>query len=157
MSNGYDNLIPASKGEVRNPNGRPKGVPNRKTVLNYFLFEADLEGLGLNNPNNKPSWWDKAKPRNIYEAMTIAMAVKAMSGDVGSYNAINRALGEYQIQEKDLNVVHIFKPEKLAIDEFNAEGERLRKHTRDMVEGEIVNEPMEGTARASDDSFTSAG
>jgi hypothetical protein len=31
--NATDNLIPASKGEVRNPNGRPKGSKNLTTII----------------------------------------------------------------------------------------------------------------------------
>jgi sugar-specific transcriptional regulator TrmB len=32
-----DNLIPAKKGEVRNPHGRPIGSRNRETIVNKWL------------------------------------------------------------------------------------------------------------------------
>ena len=32
-----ENLIPAKKGEVRNPNGRPKGSRDRQTIVNQWL------------------------------------------------------------------------------------------------------------------------
>jgi hypothetical protein len=32
-----ENLIPAKKGEVRNPNGKPKGCKNFKTIYKHFL------------------------------------------------------------------------------------------------------------------------
>lgn len=150
------NLTPVKPGQVLNPNGRPKGVPNRKTILNHFLFEANLDDLI--EPKNKPAWWDKVKPKNLYEAMVMAMAVNAMSGDNKSFNSLNKALGEYQIQEQDINVVHIYKPEKLDIDAFNEEGTRLREHTRNVVEGELVDantEPVESPSGATANSPTS--
>ena len=79
-------------GQSGNPAGRPKGLISRKTILEYFLFEADIDKLGI--VKNKPAWWDDVKPKKIYEVMTIAMAQKAMSGDDRAFNAINRALGE---------------------------------------------------------------
>ena len=141
------NLIPAQPGEVRNPNGRPKGSVNRKTILNWLLFEADLESLDL--ITKKPGWFDKVKPKTLYETMTIAMAIQAMSGDTKAFNALNRALGEYQINEENINVVHIYKPEKLDVESFNEAGARLREHTRNVVEGELVDagiEPVESPA-----------
>ncbi len=134
---GASNLIPPVQGEVRNPNGRPKGVPNRKTILNYLLFESNLEDLI--EPDKKPKWWDKVKPKNLYEAMTMAMAVQAMSGDTKSFNALNHALGDQILNEQSLSVVHIYKPEKIDdIEAFNAEGARLREHTRRAVESEVI-------------------
>lgn len=150
------NLTPVQPGQVLNPNGRPKGSPNRKTILNFLLFEADLETLGI-EPTNKPAWWDKVKPKNLYEAMTMAMAINAMSGDNKAFNSLNRALGEYQIAEQNLNVVHIFKPEKSqSIVSFNEEGDALRKHNQDMLEGEVIDEYMEIPTRPSDDGLTSS-
>ncbi len=139
------NLIPAQPGEVRNPNGRPKGSVNRKTILNWLLFEADLEQMEL--ITKKPAWFDKVKPKTLYETMTIAMAIQAMSGDTKAFNALNRALGEYQINEENINVVHIYKPEKIDdIEAFNEEGARLREHTRNIVEAELVDANTEPVA-----------
>ena len=38
-----ENLIPAQKGEVRNPNGRGKGNRNRSTILKELLDLNDQE------------------------------------------------------------------------------------------------------------------
>lgn len=92
MAGVNDNLIPPKKGEVRNPNGRPKGIPNRKDILNYLLFESDVNEMGV--ITNKPSWWDKVKPRTLFETMTLAQAIKATSGDTQAYSALNKALGD---------------------------------------------------------------
>lgn len=38
-----ENLIPAKKGEVRNPNGRPKGSKNLATHIQNMLNDPDFE------------------------------------------------------------------------------------------------------------------
>jgi len=86
------NLKPWEKGQSGNLAGRPKGIPNRKEILDYFLFEADINDMGV--INNPPEWFDKVKPKKMYEVMTIAMGTKAMSGDEKAFNALNKALGE---------------------------------------------------------------
>ena len=87
-----DNLKPFKPGRSGNSKGRPKGVPNRKTILNYLLFEANLNKLGL--IADKPEWFDKVKPRTAYEAMTAAQTIKSIQGDTFAFNSLNRALGE---------------------------------------------------------------
>jgi len=32
-----ENLIPARKGEIRNPGGKPKGTKNRSTIVRQWL------------------------------------------------------------------------------------------------------------------------
>lgn len=100
--NAADNLIPPVKGEIRNPNGRPAGVPNRKSILQYILFDADIDEMGI--IKNKPEWWGKVKPKSLYEVMTIAMGAKASSGDSNAYKALNKALGDRVEVEGNLNV-----------------------------------------------------
>ncbi len=36
---GHDNLIPAKKGEVRNPNGRPRGARDVKTIIREAMMK----------------------------------------------------------------------------------------------------------------------
>lgn len=84
--------MPFQPGQSGNPAGRIKGTMNRKTILHYLLFEADIDGMGI--VKNKPSWWDKVGPKTLYEAMTVAMGVKALSGDERAFSALNKALGD---------------------------------------------------------------
>ena len=42
-----ENLKPATKGEVRNPNGRPKGSKNRATVARQYLDLITKQKNGL--------------------------------------------------------------------------------------------------------------
>lgn len=37
-----DNLIPAKKGEVRNPNGKPKGTKHLSTYIQDLMFDEDF-------------------------------------------------------------------------------------------------------------------
>ena len=74
-----ENLIPAGKGEIRNPKGKPKGTKNRSTiakeVLSAMMDGADLDGI-------------KGK-FTVQDLMTFAMAKKAIQeGDVAAYKAI---------------------------------------------------------------------
>ena len=104
---GIDNLTPVKKGQVLNPNGRPKGALSKKTILNFLLFHADIDEMGI--VKNKPDWWDKIKPKTIYEVMTLAQATKAMSGDTNAYKAINDAMKDYNIDGSTININFINK------------------------------------------------
>ena len=79
-------------GQSGNPAGRPKGTPNRKDILKWVLFDMDVNEAGI--IQNKPAWYDKVKPRKLYEVMTLAQAIKASGGDTQAYAALNKALGD---------------------------------------------------------------
>lgn len=75
-----DNLIPAKKGEVRNPNGKPKGTKHWSTIVRKILndkklFEALIEG------KQNPKWIASLPNRDASHAIATAMVVKAMQGD----------------------------------------------------------------------------
>jgi hypothetical protein len=74
-----ENLIPAQKGEVRNPNGRPKGSKNRSTIARKWL-EVNQS---LKNPLTGES-----ETMSQEDLMTLALIKKAREGDVTAYKAL---------------------------------------------------------------------
>lgn len=74
-----ENLIPAQKGEVRNPNGRPKGSKNRSTIAKKWL-EVNQS---LKNPLT-----NETETMSQEDLMTLALIKKAREGDVNAYKAL---------------------------------------------------------------------
>ena len=73
------NLQPAKKGEVKNPKGRGKGVPNTKTrMMRLLLLEQRMK-----NPVT-----GKEEMFTVAEQMDLAMISEARKGSVQAYNAI---------------------------------------------------------------------
>ena len=73
------NLIPAKKGEVRNPNGRGKGVQNSKTRL--------LRLLELVQKKRNPITGEEEE-FTVLELMDMQMIAKALKGDQRAYEAV---------------------------------------------------------------------
>lgn len=74
-----ENLIPARKGEVRNPNGRPKGAKNRSTIARHWLEV---------NQNLKNPITGENETMSQEDLMTLALIKKAREGDVHAYKAL---------------------------------------------------------------------
>ena len=74
-----ENLIPATKGEVRNPNGRPKGSKNRSTIARQWLEVKQ----NLKNPLT-----GETETMSQEDLMTLALIKKAREGDVAAYKAL---------------------------------------------------------------------
>ena len=74
-----DNLIPAKKGEVRNPKGRTVGSRNRSTIVKYWL-EMTKKGK---NPIT-----EMAEVLEIQDHLTLALIGKALKGDVNAYREL---------------------------------------------------------------------
>jgi hypothetical protein len=81
MANDH-NLRPAKKGEVRNPKGRGKGVPNRATVLKE-LAEINLKGQDLNGTE---------RTMTAYELMNVRLFLNALGGDLASIKEVQDTL-----------------------------------------------------------------
>ena len=74
-----ENLIPAQLGEIRNPNGRPKGSKNRSTIARKWLEVNQALKNPLTGDNETMSQED---------LMTLALIKKAREGDVNAYKAL---------------------------------------------------------------------
>ena len=73
------NLKPMKKGETRNPNGRPKGGLNSKTILNKFLSLQQK----FKNPVT-----GEFENMSVYEVMSLSIIAKARKGDLNAYKEI---------------------------------------------------------------------
>jgi len=73
------NLIPAKKGEVRNPNGKPKGIQNSKTRL--------LRLLELVQKKKNPITGEEEE-FTVLELMDMQMIAKALKGDQRAYQEV---------------------------------------------------------------------
>jgi len=76
-----ENLIPAEKGEVRNPNGRPKGSKNRSTVARELL-DLVTKASNILDPN------DPNQEFTQEELMVAKMIQNAKEGDVQAFKAV---------------------------------------------------------------------
>lgn len=74
-----ENLIPAQKGEVRNPNGRPKGSRNRSTIARKWL-DVTVDHI---NPVT-----GEAEQMTIEDVITLAQIRKARKGDSRGYDKV---------------------------------------------------------------------
>lgn len=76
-----DNLIPAKKGDVRNPKGKPKGTVHWSTIVKQVLEDEAIFEAVLASSSKRPAWVDKLNKKNGLNAIVVAMLARAMSGD----------------------------------------------------------------------------
>ena len=74
-----ENLKPVQLGEIRNPNGRPKGAKNRSTIARKWLEVNQSLKNPLTGENETMSQED---------LMTLALIKKARDGDTNAYKAL---------------------------------------------------------------------
>ena len=87
-----ENLHPAKKGEVRNPNGRHTGIPNAKTRYSRLL--------GLVTKNKNPVTGEEEEFTQL-ELMDMAIFNKALKGDMAAYKEIMDRLEGKSMQSVD--------------------------------------------------------
>lgn len=154
-------LIPPKPGEVRNPNGRPKGALDMSTrVKRIMRMKIDWDKIHIADTTKlRERYGDQA----VADAMIWIQVSKALTGDTKAFDSVRKAgwgdLIKGEIEEK-LDVVHIYRPDKLdSIEDINRMGRELRERANAAVEGELVNEPpaMDSAARTADVRFITAG
>ena len=91
------NLIPAKKGEIRNPKGRGKGVRGRATIVREWLM---VEQKFKNPLTGKEEILSQA------DIMTLAVISKARKGDVVAFRELmDSGYGKNtEVQETTLSV-----------------------------------------------------
>ena len=83
-----ENIKPPKKGEVRNPNGRGKGVRNRSTIVKEWLSVEQ----SIKNPITS-----ETEVLSQSDIMTLALISKARKGDVAAYKELmDSAFGKVQ-------------------------------------------------------------
>ena len=106
-----ENLKPATKGEIRNPNGRPKGSKNRATVVKELLEFASSQKNVLTG---------EQETLTQEQAITLAMLLKAGKGDVNAYKALMdscygapKQTTDTNLNVSDFDVKDLFKIDSL--------------------------------------------
>jgi hypothetical protein len=77
-SDGYKNLKPPVKGEIRNHKGRGSSL-NTKTILNKFLNQT----MKQKNPFSK-----ETEEMSVLELMNLKQIANALEGDLQAYREI---------------------------------------------------------------------
>ena len=87
------NLIPAQKGDVRNPNGRPLGSKNRATILRE-MAAFTMNGKSLDGQEIKAT---------AEEFTMMALVRKAIEGDIMAIKEIQDTLYGKITDKKEIN------------------------------------------------------
>ena len=106
-----ENLKPFKKGEVSNPNGRPKGSKNRSTIVQELLEFASSQKNVLTG---------EQETLTQEQAITLAMLLKAGKGDVNAYKALMdscygapKQTTDTNLNVSDFDVKDLFKIDSL--------------------------------------------
>jgi hypothetical protein len=136
---GIANLKPVVKGEVRNPRGRPKGSLNMATrVRKIMKRKIDWDKINIKDIERLKARYGN-KP--LADAMILVQASKALTGDTQAFNALREAGWGRMVNvegEAEIQVVHVLKPEKLAMAQIESAAEQLRQRAAKAVEAELV-------------------
>ena len=83
---GYKNLIPAKKGEIRNPAGRGKGNQNFKTIIDRYLEVATKSSNPLTGEIGELT---------MREQIILQLIAKAQGGDLNAIkDLLDREMGK---------------------------------------------------------------
>lgn len=104
MSKGHENLIPAQKGEVRNPHGYTTGKKNRSTIAKQILA---MRGVLPTDVQEKlrAMFPGISNEMSIEEIATIQQLNKAIeTQDTNAYKAVMDSAYGAPVQQTDVDV-----------------------------------------------------
>jgi hypothetical protein len=101
------NLKPFPKGVSGNPSGRKKGTVNFSTLIRRLANDPNLAKKVLLEP---PKWFNDLPEKTLASAITVAMIIKAINGDVHAANwVVERGYGKEvepeEIEDRNISVV----------------------------------------------------
>lgn len=103
-----ENLIPAKKGEVRNPKGKPKGTLNYSTLIKRLLA-IDIDKLNIEDESLK-QLYKKLGIKTTRELILFAQVQKALQGDTTSFNALaDREVGKPKQHNVNENIERTYE------------------------------------------------
>jgi len=157
--NAAANLTPVVAGQVLNPNGRPKGSKSISTWIRMLMEDENFETNLLDSKRGLIEY--KGAP---IKALIHVAIHRAIHDDKNGHKWADW-LGKYGYgiaikleEEHKVEVVHIYKPEKATLEDFNQQGEILRLKAREAVEVmETEMSDLEGTSRSTNNGASSAG
>lgn len=135
-----------------NPKGKPKGAIHiSKRIRKILALPIDWEKININEAG-----LEKLKKKygnaSIAECLIYIQVSKAMTGDTQAFRVLSEG-GWGKMVNLDVNakldVVHIYKPEKLEEAQLEVAAQQLRDRATRAVEGEILDEQVDspsGTA-----------
>jgi Family of unknown function (DUF5681) len=133
------NLTPFQPGQKVKGRGRPKGSINMATRVRKILNKKiDWDKINVKDTERLEKRYGK-KP--LADAMILVQASKALTGDTQAFNALREAGWGRMVNvegEADIQVVHIMKPEKLALAQIEQAAEQLRQRAARAVEAEVI-------------------
>ena len=123
-----ENLIPPKKGEIRNPNGRPKGLKNRQTLVREMLEKAAVKKF---KGAQDEAFGEDVGVNTIQEQIIASLVLKAIGGDVAATKELLDS--DYKKMESvEVKMVGDSGKEEAASLDFNVGGEALH----DKIEAE---------------------
>jgi hypothetical protein len=145
------NLIVPPKGTTPNPAGKPKGTLDMSTIVKRVANASMKKNRQFLNVKDVDRLNRRYGKKKVAEALVWVQASKALTGDTQAFNALREAGWGRTVNvggEATLDVVHVYKPEKLALTQIESAAEQLRERAEKAVEAEIVNEVDSPTGAA---------
>jgi hypothetical protein len=129
-----------------NPAGKKKGsIDMSKRIRKILALPIDWEKININDDGLK-----RLKKRygnaSIAECLIYIQVSKAMTGDTQAFRVLSEGGWGKMINlggGAKLDVVHIYKPEKLEEAQLETAAQQLRERARQAVEGEVIDETIE--------------
>lgn len=122
------NLKPYKRGQSGNIRGKTKGTLDMSTRIRRILnSKTEWDKINANKVEHLRARYGKIA---VADALIYIQISKAMEGDTAAFNAVRKAgYGDSAQLEKTetTDVVHIFKPEKLSIEDLQAQSHLLRE------------------------------